>query len=75
LDVSIEADLEDELFLAELDRIEQVIHKRAFAIFLVYGFKYGPGAKCAGAKSMRACACVCTLVSDECASQEWRASL
>jgi len=29
----MEADLEDELFLAELDRIEQVIHQRAFAIF------------------------------------------
>jgi hypothetical protein len=29
----MEADLEDELFLAELDRIEQVIHQRVFAIF------------------------------------------
>ena len=52
LDISVEADLEDELFLAELDRIEQVIPLRMRVRFPMHA------CEC----RILACACVCKCV-------------
>ena len=73
LEVSIEADLEDELFLAELDRIEQVIRQRAFAIFSSIWIQNRPG--CKSAWVQKVCVRAPTHACDECTSQKWQASL